>query len=212
MIRETIGKRPVGLPRELWRLLRTTTPIRSAAAELSMLFQNAEVCSPPNTTFSRTVRKALRACFALLDSMQGIQVVYVKGFDSRVDVVYNPQQSMLKIHHRWLDFDSIHQRASCRNWIPSSAKKESGKHEPFFCGHIIEELLSLSITSVFGASKTPRTTEMRYMRHIRRLLRYMPHQITLTPSEGGLTVAWEDNETELFRKHDLGGAAYHLGP
>jgi hypothetical protein len=110
------------------------------------------------------VRKALRACFALLGSMQGIQVVYVKGFESRADVVYNHQQSTLKVHHRWLDFDGIHQRTPCRNWILPSAKKESGKHEPFFCGHIVEELLSLPISSVFGASRTPRTTEMRYMR------------------------------------------------
>lgn len=198
------------LSRELWRLLRSTTPIRSAAEELSMLFHNAEVCSPPSTTFSRTVRKALRACFALLDSMQRIQVVYVEGFDSRADVVYNPQQSTLKVHRRWLDFDDTHQRTSCRNWILRSAKRESGKREPFFCGHIVEELLSLSISSVFGGSQTPRTTEMRYMRHIRRLLRYMPHQITLTPSKGGLAVAWEDSETELFRKHGLDGAAYHV--
>jgi hypothetical protein len=48
------------------------------------------------------------------------------------------------------------------------------------------------------------------MHQIPRLLRYMPHQINLTPSEGGLMVAWEDNETELFRKHGLGGAAYHV--
>ncbi|CAI7646022.1 unnamed protein product [Penicillium manginii] len=210
MIREAIGKRPMRLSRGLWRLLRSTTPIRSAAEELSMLFHNAEVCSPPSTTFSRTVRKALRACFALLDSMQRIQVVYVEGFDSRADVVYNPQQSTLKVHRRWLDFDDTHQRTSCRNWILRSAKRESGKREPFFCGHIVEELLSLSISSVFGGSQTPRTTEMRYMRHIRRLLRYMPHQITLTPSKGGLAVAWEDSETELFRKHGLDGAAYHV--
>jgi hypothetical protein len=38
----------------------------------------------------------------------------------------------------------------------------------------------------------------------------MPHQITLTPSKGGLAVAWEDSETELFRKHGLDGAAYHV--
>jgi hypothetical protein len=100
-------------------------------------------------------RRQLRACFALLDSMQGIRLVYVKGFERRVDVVYNHQQSTLKIHHRWLDFDSIHQRTSCRNWILPSARKESGKHERFFCGHIVEELLSLSISSVFGGSQNP---------------------------------------------------------
>ncbi|CAI7647735.1 unnamed protein product [Penicillium manginii] len=30
------------------------------------------------------------------------------------------------------------------------------------------------------------------------------------PLEGGLMIALEDNETELFRKYDLGGAAYHV--
>lgn len=48
------------------------------------------------------------------------------------------------------------------------------------------------------------------MRHIRRLLTNMPHNITLTPSHHGLVVIWEDNETESFRKHEFGGAAYHV--
>ncbi|CAI7647745.1 unnamed protein product [Penicillium manginii] len=60
---ETIGKRPVGLPQGLWRLLRSATPISSAAEELSKLFQTAEVCSPPDTIFSRTVQKAIESMF-----------------------------------------------------------------------------------------------------------------------------------------------------
>ena len=39
----------------------------------------------------------------------------------------------------------IHPRPSCRHWIPRSPKKGSGKHGPFFCGHVAEELLSLCI-------------------------------------------------------------------
>ena len=48
------------------------------------------------------------------------------------------------------------------------------------------------------------------MRQIRRLLRFLPHSITLSPRPGGLLLTWEDNEAESFRKLDGGGPEYKV--
>lgn len=50
------------------------------------------------------------------------------------------------------------------------------------------------------------------MRHIRRLLRVLPHSIKLRPQSGGLLVTWEDNEAESFRKLGGGGPEYRVVP
>lgn len=84
------------------------------------------------------------------------------------------------------------------------------KNAPFFCGHAVEELLVRSLTSMFKASSMPWATEMRFMRHIRRLLRYMPHSIKLVTHKGGLLVTWEDEETEAIRRVSRGVSEYHV--
>ncbi|KAJ6126127.1 hypothetical protein N7471_010620 [Penicillium samsonianum] len=77
-------------------------------------------------------------------------------------------------------------------------------------GH--EELLYLSISSIFKASSTLWITEMTYMRQIRRLLRLLPHSIRLASYSGGLMVTWEHNEAESFRKLGGGGTDYRVVP
>ncbi|KAJ5742665.1 uncharacterized protein N7511_011236 [Penicillium nucicola] len=200
MIRETTGKTPTRLPKALWNLLRSGSGIRTIEEEQVELFKDAEICALPESTFAKTTAWALKACLALLKTTSHIKVFYVKGLTRRLDVLYNAEQGALKIHHRWLDFDATHHDASCRKWFPAAINE---KHAPFFCSHIVEEILCLSISSMFKPSPTLRMTEMRYMRHISRLLRVMPHSIKLTPHSGGLLVTWEDNEAESFRK--LGG-------
>ncbi|KAJ5240491.1 uncharacterized protein N7469_002082 [Penicillium citrinum] len=186
MIRATIGSGRVGCPRSCGVCCDRPHAFAASRKSFRSFFGMPRSVAPPDTIFSRTVQKALRACLALLDSMRGIHVVYAQGVEGRADVLYDPQQRTLKIHRRWLDFEAIHQRQSCRHWIPRGPNKGSGKYELFFCGHVVEELLSLCISSVFG----PLTT--------------------LTPSERGLIITWEDDETESFRKHGLGGGGRRI--
>ncbi|KAJ6020067.1 hypothetical protein N7522_000142 [Penicillium canescens] len=207
MIRETTGKRPTRVPEALWNLLRSGTPIRTVKEEQIELFKDAEICATPESAFAKTTDWALKACLALLKATKHIKVVYVKGLTGKLDVLYDAGHGTLKILHRWLDFDATHQEASCRKWFPAAITE---KNAPFFCSHVVEELLYLSISSIFKASSTLRMTEMKYMRQIRRLLRVLPHSIKLRPQSGGLLVTWEDNEAESFRKLGGGGPEYRV--
>ncbi|CEJ62517.1 hypothetical protein PMG11_11014 [Penicillium brasilianum] len=206
-IRDSLGKRPTRLPDTLWHMLRAHCPIRTVEEEQQELFKDAKPCVVPDTTFARTVDRALRACFALLKFTDHIQVVYVRGSAGKVDVYFDKGHGTLKIHCRWLDFACMHHRSFCRPWSPSNL---AGTNAPFFCCHVVEELLVRSIASMFKAHPTSRPAEMKFMRQIGRRLRYLPHSIKLKAYPGGILVSWEDNETESFRTLGSSGPDYHV--
>lgn len=205
MIRESTGKKPTRLPESFWSLLRSVSPIRTIEEEQRECFRDTRICAVPRSVFARTTDRALRACLALLQATKDIRVLYVNSSTGKLDVFYDAKSSTLKIHHRWLDFDNVHQATSCRTLFPNNI---GGNSAPYFCGHVVEELLALSISSIFKASPLLWATEMRYMRQIRRLIRLLPHSITISSHPGGLQVTWEDNEAESFRKLDGFGADY----
>ncbi|KAF3399844.1 hypothetical protein F1880_008366 [Penicillium rolfsii] len=184
-IRDSLGKRPARLPDTLWHILRAHCPIRTVEEEQQELFKDAKPCAVPGTTF----------------------VVYVRGSAGKVDVYFDKRQGTLKIHCRWLDFACMHHRSFCRPWSPTSL---ADTNAPFFCCHVVEELLVRSIASMFKAHPTDRPAEMKFMRQIRRRLRYLPHSIKLKLYLGGILVSWEDNETESFRTLGSSGPDYHV--
>jgi hypothetical protein len=74
-----------------------------------------------------------------------------------------------------------------------------------FCDHVVEELLKFCLVPLLGRSAASKAAEVMILRQIRRLLRYMPHTITVSRSflAGTLEITWEDNETESFRKRSI---------
>ncbi|OKP06059.1 hypothetical protein PENSUB_6510 [Penicillium subrubescens] len=182
-IRDSLGKRPARLPDTLWQMLRAHCPIRTVEEEQQKQFKEAKPCIVPDTTFARAVDRALRACFALLKFTDHIQVVYIRGLTGKVDIYFDKGQGTLKIHCRWLDFACMHHWSLCRPWSPTNL---ADTNAPFFCCHVVEELL------------------------IGRRLRYLPHSIKLKPYPGGILVSWEDNETESFRTLGSSGPDYHV--
>jgi hypothetical protein len=175
--------------------------------EQQELFKDAKPCVVPDTTFARAVDRALRACFALLKFTDHIQVVYVEGSTGKVDVYFDKGQGVLKLHRRWLDFACTHHQSFCRPWSPSNL---ADTNAPFFCCHVVEELLVRSIASMFKVHPTARPAEMKVMRQVGRRLRYLPHSIKLKAYPGGILVSWEDNETESFRTLSPNGPDYHV--
>jgi hypothetical protein len=188
-------------------MLRAPCPIRTDQEEQQARFKDAKPCVVSDTTFARAVDRALRACFALLKFTDHIQVVYIRGSTGKVDVYFDKGQGMLKIHCRWLDFACMHHRSLCRPWSPTNFANTTA---PFFCCHVVEELLVRSLASMFKAHPTSRPAELRFMRQIGRRLRYLPHSIQLKPYPGGILVSWEDNEAESVRRLGPSGPDYHV--
>jgi hypothetical protein len=88
----------------------------------------------------------------------------------------------------------------------------TGKEAPYFCEHIVEELLKISLGSIFRPLSISRAAENAFLRQVRHLLRYMPHSIKVMPASqmGCLMIIWEDNETESFRKSHASSTLYHV--
>jgi hypothetical protein len=114
---------------------------------------------------------------------------------------------MLNIHCRWLDFACTHHRSFYRPWSPNNL---ADPNAPFFCCHVVEELLVRSVAFMFKVHPTCRLAEIKFLRQIGRRLRYLPHRIKLKPYPGAILVSWEDNETESFRTLGSSGPDYHV--
>jgi hypothetical protein len=134
-------------------------------------------------------------------------VVYVKFLTGKADVYYDKRRSTLKIRRRWLKYASTPHQSFCRSWSPSSL---ADINAPFFCCHVVKELLVRSIASMFKAHPTSRPAEIKFMRQTGRRLRYLPHSVNLRPYPRGILVGGEENETEAFPTLGTGGPDYHV--
>ncbi|KAB8225113.1 hypothetical protein BDV33DRAFT_198956 [Aspergillus novoparasiticus] len=63
-------------------------------------FKDAKPYTIPDTTFARTVDRALRACSALLKFTDHIQVFYVRGLAGKVDVYFDKGQAEIQFMHQ----------------------------------------------------------------------------------------------------------------
>ncbi|KAJ6004667.1 hypothetical protein N7540_013036 [Penicillium herquei] len=208
MIKEHLGKKPTKLPGILWDLLRSAAPIQTFEEAQSSAFQNAVLTEDPKCSFGRTVARAVRACMALLSTTRKIQVTFAQMPPGASDLHYDRQNHVLKIHARWLEFDSIHKGSPCQTRFPAAM---SGQNAPFFCGHVVEELMQLAVKSIFQIPIALTTTERRYTRHIRRLLASMPHSIKLSSIKPvGLLVTWNDNAPHALQKMGANAKEFHI--
>lgn len=146
---------------------------------------------------------------ALSEDTKLIEVSFIHIYDNTIDAFFDLEHQALKVHHRWLDFDAMYHKYPCRDLLPNNM---AGADAPFFCDHIIEELLRKALPIIFRTAPMSRTTKNGILRRIRHRLRHIPHSIMLKqmPQIKGLVVTWEDNETESFRKSCRSRVAYYV--
>lgn len=207
MIRTILQKEPMRIPETLWNILRSISPIRTPEEEQIECFGNSEACAP-ETCFARTMERALKACLAVIPQPKHVEVQFVRNERSAIDVIFDSHRNVLKIHQRWLDFNAVH-RTPCRDLLSSKVAEQEGS---FFCDHVVEELIKISLPQITRPVAVPRGIENTILRQIRNSLRYMPHSIKViqTSQRGCLMITWEDNETESFRKHPASKDLYHV--
>lgn len=146
VIRETLGKQPIRLPSMLWNLLRTNSPLRTPEEEQIEQFKLVENCRCPQSSFSQTIKRAFDAYLHLINDLPPIHVQFVRGNNTGVDCFFENETRILKIHHRWLNFHTIHKELRCRDHLPDEM---TGTNAPFLCDHTIEELLRLCLGEIF---------------------------------------------------------------
>lgn len=208
MITRNLKKEPAMLSGMLWDMLRQSSPIRTPEEEQAKLFKGVEVCALPESAFGRTIFRALRACLAMYKQTEHMSIHFVHSDISDIDVAFDANRHALKIHQKWLECDTPHRQHGCRDVV---ADNKAGQDAMFFCDHVIEELLRISLATISSILLISFHNESEMMRDVRQRLRLMPHSIDLKQSLPGVLMAtWEDNETELFRRHYGPRVTYHV--
>ncbi|KAJ5938391.1 hypothetical protein N7466_001525 [Penicillium verhagenii] len=201
-IRACTGKKPTPLPETFWQLLRSVTPVRTIEEEQQQRCKDAVIPALPDTAFAKTINWAFRACLTVLNVPRGMQVLYVEDMAGKLDVFYHAADQTLRVPHQWWKLDRVDHGASCHNVVPTTIDSQ---YAPVSWRDVVEELLTLSIPSLFAASPMS-----RIMRQIRRLLKWFPSNIQISLHAGGLLVTWEDNAAETIQSLDEEGPEYNV--
>ena len=108
-----LKNRPEKLPKALWKILRKFSLARTPQEERIHLFENSETIVVNEDRFCVGVLRAFSASLSLDGRMEDIQVQLVKGGDTEIDLLFREHEKLLRIHEKWVDFQRIHEGASC---------------------------------------------------------------------------------------------------
>lgn len=188
---------------KLWTILQANSTVRTPKEEALSVFQNAPPYKAPDTSFSKHVQRGLAACFALSDHTKRVTFCFVHSENSLIDMFFDHKTETLKVHHRWLDFEAIHEGCPCRAFMPSHMVLSV---PAFSCDHVIEEL----VQDALGQMNAPDI--LSRSRDLRDRIRLMPRDISLELAQGpgSLIVRWRDNEIESFSERFGSVMTYHI--
>ncbi len=198
IITKDLGKQPLKLPKGLWELLRKYSLARTPHEERLFVFSNSLSVPIPDHPFCVQVARALTSSLKLHGALQDIQVQFVNGGLSSIDVLFTEERNLLQIHGKWLDYANIHEIAEC-NFFQAKGGQLS-KDDIFFCDHIVHDLFEL----LLGETQGPLELDAQECRKLRKMaakrLHEMPRHVQLSATEnaGELSVQWAGNQSNSF--------------
>jgi hypothetical protein len=199
VIRNDLRKEPYNLPAALWRILRKHSLVRTADEERHTLFAQSERV-PHRTLFSFTIGRALFASMLLDPLLCAIRFQFVTGANTNIDLVYNHEQKLIKIHEKWIDFEKSHKDVSC----DALSMRENGNEESdlFSCDHIVDDLFELVVGAVRDALPLSQKQCWILRSTARQLLHRMPRMVRLsrTATPNQLKLTWTGNESSFISK------------
>ncbi|KAF7588863.1 hypothetical protein BBP40_005081 [Aspergillus hancockii] len=204
VIKESLRKEPIGLPEALWDILRRASLIRTPEEERIEQFRGAQESSTAETAFSKTIQRVLKASLMLDQCTDQTKIMFVDCEHSDIEIYFESDINLLKIHRKWLEFHAIHTDHPC---CVSSAMDSGIVAESFFCDHIFDMLYLNSIREIVEDSRNPRIKKHWQNRHqdVKEALFYMPRNVTVkqTLRAKSLIVTWEHGLSQQFLKHSL---------
>lgn len=212
IIKRCLKRQPAPLSGKLWEILTKFGFTRTAHEEQNHLFRNSSASDEPLTLFSTSIQRGLRACLALNDKTQQVQVEYVSGAETDVDMLFDKEKKLLKVHEKWLNFTRVHETTPCRAITLHDIQLLDSV---FLCDHVIEELCDLAVHEIvesFSFKQSDALWFIKSMRlEVREQLQQMPCEISIQPTDEPreLVVSWTDNESERVGKV-LNNGAYSV--
>ena len=175
----------------------------------SALERPSHICRIGNymqSPWTRKLNGAVKVCAKLLGLPEGFEIQFGGNERMGTDVFFDTGRNALEISPIWFDWHLIHQAFPCKE---RAVRTATGPDTLFRCDHVVEELLRAFLVQIFRLVPVQWNSENRVVRIIREMLRHMPYNINVFPSEaGGLTVFWDNNANELSRTSSRSQAVY----
>ena len=150
----------------------------------------------PQSTFGENVLRFLKASLSLDSKLRKITIQVVEGGEMGIDLLFDKESYLLRLHERWLDFSKIHMTSTCElaklGWynLPSA---------PFFCDHVVEDLLELVIQEVRPALDIEYQRSMDFRTKAREYIRQTPRGIQVSNKLAReLEVRWTSDQNSLI--------------
>ncbi|KAF4867624.1 hypothetical protein CGCSCA1_v013188 [Colletotrichum siamense] len=202
IILNDIKRQPRKLSKELWRLLVKYDCARTPQQERIRLFSSSQPVGNVNGYFGLNISRILKSVLAMDTALSGIQLQFVQGADTTIDLHFDPKSGVLQINHRWLNFEAVHVETPCEFF-------EIAKHDDvddiFYCDHVVEDLLELAMNHIRDYVDISPSKAIELRRQAREYIRQTPRgvQISTTSKAGELQVHWLRNNYEMVSRNYL---------
>lgn len=175
--------------------------VRTAHEQKVFNFSTSPPIAIPDNAFCSTITRALRSSLKLRPALQDLEVDFVKGEQSTIDVLFNNEEKLLKVHDKWLDFSRIHEDTTCDFSQATSGQLEE-EETLFCCDHIIHDLLRLALDELRGPLGLQPGTCSALRNEAAMRLQQLPRDVQMSAPESGssIVVSWAPNHSRLFSK------------
>ncbi|KAF4835433.1 hypothetical protein CGCSCA4_v012662 [Colletotrichum siamense] len=202
IILNDIKRQPRKLSKELWRLLVKYDCARTPQQERIRLFSSSQPVGNVDGYFGLNISRILKSVLAMDTALSGIQLQFVQGADTTIDLHFDPKSGVLQINHRWLNFEAVHVETPCEFF-------EIAKHDDvddiFYCDHVVEDLLELAMNHIRDYVDISPSKAIELRRQAREYIRQTPRgvQVSTTSKAGELQVHWLRNNYEMVSRKYL---------
>jgi hypothetical protein len=141
--------------------------------------------------FRAHIVRALKASLASHPKLRDLDLRFVDGGGTELDIGFNNTEKLVLVHAKWLQFQTAHRMGPCEALLLADDGRLG--EEAFICDHVVEQLFE----SLIGVSGRGQPHALR--RTMREQLRLMPRlvQVNPTKSPNELEVRWIGNEGGL---------------
>lgn len=202
VIKKNLKRQPTPLSAKLWRILRKYSLVHTAQEERIHVFRNSSASDEQETVFSKSIQHGLKASLGLNPMTELVRVEYVSGAETDIDMLFDKERQLLKVHEKWLNFTRTHEKAPCRI---SMAHDLHLSDSTFCCDHVIEELYELAVQEITQTLTLSHVEAMEFARSmrlkVREKLQQMPRMISMKyDGSRKLVVSWTNGENDLIRE------------
>lgn len=197
MIIRDLKMQPQKLSKALWWPFRKFSLARTPQEQRMHLFNNSAIVSLSNDSFCTGITRILKGSLSLDPRLKNIDIQFVEGGQTQIDLLYQADRHVLRIHQKWIYIMQAHEHLTCE--VVAFPKNSPANEDEFLCDHVAEDLLELVIDEVRGALKITPADSATLRQKARSCIRSIPRRVTVkaTASADELEVCWIGNESGI---------------